>query len=51
MSNDERVMVFRLGDLTPLDRPVTNDGNRVRGARYTSLDALGDATVLTDLEP
>ena len=49
-SGDETVMVFRLGGLAPLDRPVTNDTNGVRGAWYTTLDALGDATVLTDIE-
>jgi hypothetical protein len=50
-SADERAMVFSLGDLLPLDRPVTNDINGVRGAWYTTLDELEAATVLTDLEP
>jgi hypothetical protein len=50
-SGDETAMVFRLGDLVPLDQPVTNDINGVRGVWYTSLDALDEATELTDIEP
>ena len=44
-------MVFRLGDLTPLDRPVVNDTDGVRGAWYATLDALEAATDLSELEP
>jgi hypothetical protein len=50
-SNDETAVVFRLGDLTPLDRPVMNDTDGVRGAWYVTLDALEAATDLSELEP
>ncbi|PSP63543.1 hypothetical protein BRC77_06695 [Halobacteriales archaeon QH_8_64_26] len=50
-SSDETAMVFRLGDLTPLDRPVVNDTDGVRGAWYATLDALEAATDLSELEP
>jgi hypothetical protein len=49
-SDDETAMVFRLGDLLALDRPVTNDTDGVRGAWYTTFDALEEATALTDIE-
>lgn len=50
-SEDETAMVFRLGDLRPLDRPVVDDTGGVRGAWYTTLAALEDATALSDIEP
>ncbi|MFB6168161.1 MAG: hypothetical protein ABEJ43_04870 [Haloferacaceae archaeon] len=47
---DEReVVVFEFGPLVPLDRPVQNDGNGVRGAWYCSVADLRDAGTLSEL--
>lgn len=48
--SDERVVVvFELGPLVPLDAPVENDQNGVRGAWYCSIDALRTAGTLSAL--
>jgi hypothetical protein len=47
---DERsVVVFELGELVPLDRPVANDVTGVRGAWYCSLGTLREAGTLSAL--
>jgi hypothetical protein len=47
---DERVVVvFETGDLVPLDGPVENDGNGVRGAWYCTVGDLRAAETLSDL--
>jgi hypothetical protein len=47
---DEReVVVFELGPLVPLDRPVRNDGNGVRGAWYCDVADLRAAETLSAL--
>jgi hypothetical protein len=43
------VTVFELGDLVPLDRPVENDLNGVRGAWYCTVEALRTAGSLSEL--
>jgi hypothetical protein len=48
-SEERVVVVFRLGELVPLDRPVENDANGVRGAWYTTIGELRAATTLSDL--
>lgn len=47
---DEReVVVFEFGPLVPLDRPVRNDHNGVRGAWYCSVADLRAAETLSGL--
>jgi hypothetical protein len=48
-SDAEAAMVFELGPLRELDPPVENDGAGVRGAWYTTLERLREATVLSAL--
>jgi len=48
-SDAERVVVFELGDLVPLDAPVRNDRNGVRGAWYCTVDDLRAAGTLSEL--
>jgi len=48
--SDERVVVvFELGELVPLDSPVENDQNGVRGAWYCTIDSLRDTGTLSVL--
>ena len=48
--SDERVvLVFEFGDLVPLDSPVENDANGVRGAWYCTIDDLRTATTVSEL--
>lgn len=47
---EERVVVvFELDALVPLDSPVENDANGVRGAWYCSIDDLREAETLSAL--
>jgi hypothetical protein len=48
-SEERRVTVFHLGELRPLSTPVVDDQNGVRGARYTTVDALRAASDLSEL--
>jgi hypothetical protein len=48
-SEERVVVVFELGDLVPLATPVANDANGVRGAWYTTVGGLREATALSDL--
>lgn len=45
----DEVVVFELGALVPLDSPVDNDGNGVRGAWYCTVDDLRAAGTLSAL--
>jgi hypothetical protein len=50
-SSERRVVVFLFGELVPLDAPVENDGNGVRGAWYCTIDDLrtaGTTSALAD---
>jgi hypothetical protein len=48
--SEERVaVVFEFDDLVPLERPVDNDLNGVRGAWYCTVDDLREATTLSGL--
>lgn len=48
-STESVVLVFELGDLVPLDRPVANDQNGVRGAWYCAVDDVRAAETLSEL--
>jgi len=48
-SDESRVVVFELAELVPLDSPVQNDQNGVRGAWYCSVADLREAMTLSDL--
>jgi hypothetical protein len=48
-SDEERVVVFTFDDLIPLDSPVENDGNGVRGAWYCTIGDLRAASTLSAL--
>lgn len=48
-SDEEEVVVFMLDDLVPLDTPVVNDGNGVRGAWYCTIADLRSASTLSAL--
>jgi hypothetical protein len=48
-SDEERAVVFELDELVPLDRPVENDRNGVRGAWYCTIDDLRTAATLSEL--
>lgn len=48
-SEERVVVVFELGALVPLETPVANDANGVRGAWYTTVGALRSAATLSDL--
>jgi hypothetical protein len=48
-SEERVVVVFELADLAPLDRPVENDANGVRGAWYCTIDDLREAATLSEL--
>lgn len=48
-SDEERAVVFRFDELVPLDRPVENDRNGVRGAWYCTVDDLRAARTLSEL--
>jgi hypothetical protein len=48
-SSEDRVVVFELGDLVPLDVPVENDRTGVRGAWYCTVDALRGSATLSAL--
>jgi len=48
-SDEETVVVFEFDELVPLDAPVENDGNGVRGAWYCEVDDLRAAGTLSDL--
>lgn len=48
--SDERVVVvFRLGELVPLDEPIANDHNGVRGAWYCTIEDLRAASSVSGL--
>jgi hypothetical protein len=49
-SDEDEVVVFTLGDLVPLETPVANDGNGVRGAWYCTIADLRAAPTLSALE-
>ena len=48
-STERVVLVFEFDDLVPLDRPVKNDRNGVRGAWYCTVDDLRAAETLSEL--
>ena len=48
-SEERTVVVFELGPLVPLDAPVENDRNGVRGAWYCTVDDLRAAATLSAL--
>lgn len=48
-SAERVVTVFELGELIPLERPVTNDRNGVRGAWYCPVGDLRAATTISEL--
>ena len=48
-SDESAVVVFELDALVPLDSPVENDLNGVRGAWYCTVDDLREATTLSGL--
>ena len=48
-SDTDEVTVFELGDLVPLDAPVENDLNGVRGAWYCTVGDLRAAGTLSEL--
>ena len=48
-SEERVVLVFEFDELVPLDRPVENDLNGVRGAWYCSVDDLREAGTLSEL--
>ena len=48
-SEERVVVVFELDALVPLDSPVENDLNGVRGAWYCAVDDLREATTLSGL--
>ncbi len=48
-SEEEAVIVFVLDDIVPLDTPVANDGNGVRGAWYCTIADLRTASTLSAL--
>ncbi len=49
VSDEQVAVVFELGSLVPLERPVENDQNGVRGAWYCTLAELRRATTLSEL--
>lgn len=48
-SDEDQVLVFSLGELVPLETPVTNDMNGVRGAWYCTIAAIRAAPTLSAL--
>jgi len=48
-SDEREVVVFQLGSLVPLDSPVANDTNGVRGAWYCTIEELRAAATLSKL--
>ena len=48
-SEERVVVVFEFDDLVPLERPVENDLNGVRGAWYCAVDDLREAETLSAL--
>ena len=48
-SDEREVVVFQLGSLVPLDSPVANDTNGVRGAWYCTIEDLRAAATLSKL--
>ena len=48
-SEERVVVVFAFADLVPLERPVENDLNGVRGAWYCTVADLREATTLSGL--
>jgi len=48
-SEERVVVVFAFDGLVPLDSPVENDGNGVRGAWYCTVDDLRAAATLSEL--
>ncbi|MFC7071912.1 hypothetical protein ACFQJ7_10730 [Halovenus rubra] len=48
-SDAETVVVFRFGDLVPLETPVANDRNGVRGAWYCTVTDLRTTSTLSAL--
>jgi len=48
-SQERVVVVFELGELVPLDHPVANDRNGVRGAWYCSVGDLRASSGLSEL--
>ncbi|OYR51808.1 hypothetical protein [Halorubrum sp. Ea8] len=48
-SEERVVVVFAFDELVPLDSPVENDGNGVRGAWYCTVDDLREAATLSGL--
>jgi hypothetical protein len=48
-SDEDRVVVFEVADLVPLDVPVQNDRTGVRGAWYCTLDDLRASGTLSAL--
>ena len=48
--DEDEVVVFRLGDLVPLEKQVSNDSNGVRGAWYCTIGDLRSASTISELE-
>ena len=48
-SSTDRVVVFELGELVPLESPVRNDQNGVRGAWYCTVGDLRETSTLSAL--
>ncbi|MFB6117927.1 hypothetical protein [Halosegnis sp.] len=48
-SEESVVVVFELGKLVPLDQPVANDKNGVRGAWYCTLEDIRTAETVSEL--
>jgi len=47
---DVSVVVFLFDDLVPLDDPVRNDENGIRGAVYCTVSDLRSASTVSELE-
>jgi hypothetical protein len=48
-SEENRVVVFEFEELVPLDSPVENDGNGLRGAWYCAIGDIREADTLSEL--
>lgn len=49
-SSERVVVVFELGELIPINNPVKNDINGVRGAWYCTINDIRDSATLSELE-
>jgi hypothetical protein len=47
---DDEVVVIEFGELVPLESPVTNDANGVRGAWYCEVGDLRRSSTVSELE-